>query len=590
MQQVTLFYPRIKQPFPRAATMTNPSKPWLTSYPEGVPPDIGTLPYNSLIDMFEASFAQYPNRNACEYMGKFFTYNELNRLSKDFAAYLQGVGLAPGSRVAIMLPNIPQFQIAMLGILRAGYVVVNVNPLYTARELEHQLNDSGASVLIILENFAHVLSQILTKVSLKQTIVTSLGELLGLKGKMVDFVVRHVKKAVPPWQLAHLSFTATLKQGSRRELNRPDISLDDIAFLQYTGGTTGVAKGATLLHRNILANVIQTDLWLAPAMRNKHIDQLVFLCALPMYHIFALTACALFGMRRGGLLILVPNPRDIAGLIKLLDSHPGLHIFPGVNTLFNALVRRPDFLKLKLPNLLVTIGGGMAVQQVVADQWQAATGVPIVEGYGLSETSPVACVNSTLIKGFTGTIGLPVPSTEVVILDENEREVPFGTAGEICIKGPQVMAGYWNKPDDTRQVFTTNGFFKSGDIGIMNQDGYTKIVDRKKDMINVSGFNVYPNELEEVIAKMPGVLETAVIGIPNDKSGEAVMVFIVKSDPALTEEQVFDYCKRELTNYKRPKLIQFRDELPKTNVGKILRRELRDIALRENLTTKTRAD
>ncbi len=564
--------------------MTNPSKPWLKSYSEGVPHDLGTLPYDSLVDMFEVSFAQYPDRNACEYMGKFMTYRDLNNFSQNFAAYLQGLGLEPGARVAIMLPNIPQFQIAMLGILRAGYIVVNVNPLYTARELQHQLTDSGASVLIILENFAHVLGQILTEVSLKKTIVTSLGELIGLKGKLVDFVVRHVKKAVPAWHLPHISFRAAVKLGAKRTVIRPEISLNDIAFLQYTGGTTGVAKAATLMHRNILANVMQTDLWLEPAMRNKHIEQLVFLCALPMYHIFALTACALFGMRKGGLLILVPNPRDIASFIKLLDSHPGIHIFPAVNTLFNALVRRPEFLEVKLPNLLVAIGGGMAVQQVVADQWQAATGVPIVEGYGLSETSPVACVNSTLITGFTGTIGLPVPGTEVVILDNNEREVPFGTPGEICIRGPQVMAGYWNRPEDTKQVFTKDGFFKSGDIGVMNQDGYTKIVDRKKDMINVSGFNVYPNELEEVIAKMPGVLETAVIGIPNEKSGEAVMVFIVKSDPSLTEEQVFEYCKQELTNYKRPKLIQFRDELPKTNVGKILRRELREIAARENRT------
>jgi long-chain acyl-CoA synthetase len=555
--------------------MINPSKPWLKNYPEGVPHEIDISTYSSLVAMFEESFLRFPNRKACEYMGKFTTYRELDHLSKNFAAYLQTLGLEPGSRVAIMLPNIVQFQIAMLGILRAGYVVVNVNPLYTARELEYQLKDSGASVLITLENFAHVYQQIATIVPLKKVIITSLGELLGIKGVVVDFVVRHVKKVVPPWNLPHESFDSVLRYGAAATLNKPNLSLDSIAFLQYTGGTTGPAKGAILLHRNILSNVVQTDVWLEPSLRNKQIDQLVFLCPLPLYHIFALTACALFGMRKGGLLILIPNPRDMVGFIKLLRSHPMINIFPGVNTLFNALIHRPEFATVKLPNLLVTIGGGMAVQKVVADQWQKMTGVPITEGYGLSETSPVACVNTPLITEFTGTIGLPVPGTEVLILDDDGIEVPFGTAGEVCIRGPQVMAGYWNKSEETKHVFTADGFFKSGDIGIMNAEGYTKIVDRKKDMIIVSGFKVFPNELEEVLATLPGVLESAAVGVPNPETGEAVKVFIVRSNPKLTEDDVAVFCKKEFTNYKRPKFIEFRDELPKTNVGKILRRELR---------------
>lgn len=557
--------------------MTNPSKPWLKNYPDGVPHDINISSYSSLVEMFEEAFARYPNRNACEYMGKFFAYRDLNHHSKNFAAYLQSLGLEPGARVAIMLPNIVQFQISMLGILRAGYVVVNVNPLYTARELEHQLKDSGASALIILENFAHVYQQIATHVPLKKTIVTSLGEMIGLKGAVVNYVVRNIKKVVPAWSLPHVTFKAALAGGSSKHFLKPNSTLDDIAFLQYTGGTTGVAKGAVLLHRNILSNVFQTEAVLEPGLRNRPIDQLIFLCALPMYHIFALTACALFGMRKGGMLLLVPNPRDIDGFLKLLYKHPKINVFPGVNTLFNALIHRPEFKKGILPNLFVTIGGGMAVQKGVADQWQKITGVPIAEGYGLSETSPVACVNSPLISGFTGSIGLPVPGTEVVILDDAGIEVPFGVPGEICIRGPQVMAGYWNKPEDTKSAFTADGFFKSGDIGVMNEDGYTKIVDRKKDMILVSGFNVFPSELEEVIALLPGVLECAAVGVPSEDSGEAVKVFIVRSDPNLTEEDVAAYCKTEFTNYKRPKFIVFIDDLPKTNVGKVLRRQLRDL-------------
>lgn len=558
--------------------MVNSSKPWLKNYPEGVPHDVDISAYSSLLEMFDEAFERYPNRQACEYLGKFLTYSELDQHSRHFAAYLQSLGLEPGSRVAIMLPNVMQFQIAILGVLRAGFVVVNVNPLYTARELEHQLKDSGASALIVLENFAHVYQHIASSAPLKKVIVTSMGEMIGLKGAIVNFVVRKVKKLVPAWHLPdHTLFTHALSEGGRHKWNRPNTTLNDIAFLQYTGGTTGLSKGAILLHKNILSNVIQTDLWLEPGLKRKQVDQLVFLCALPLYHIFALTACALVGMRKGGLLILVPNPRDFDGFIKLLKKHPDINIFPGVNTLFNALMHKPEFASVKFPNILATIGGGMAMQKVVADQWQKMTGAPIAEGYGLSETSPVACVNSALIESFTGFIGLPVPGTEVVILGDDGIEVPFGTPGEICIRGPQVMAGYWNKPEETKNVMTADGFFRSGDIGIMNADGLTKIVDRKKDMVLVSGFNVYPNEVEEVLSLIPGVLECAVIGVPDEDSGEAVKAFIVKQDPDLSEETILAYCKENLTNYKRPKHIVFRNDLPKTNVGKILRRELRDL-------------
>ena len=557
--------------------MPNPSKPWLQSYPDGVPHTIGELSHASLVEMLEESFAKFPNRNACEYLGKFMTYRELDQESRNFAAYLQTLGLETGSRIAIMLPNVMQFQIAMMGALRAGLVVVNVNPLYTSRELEYQLKDSGASALVILENFAHVYQKIAQKVSVKKVIVTSLGEFIGTKGKVVDFVVRYIKKVVPPWNLPQsIRFKEALKIGASSSYLKPPISIDDIAFLQYTGGTTGVSKGAVLLHRNILANAKQIEVWLEPGLKGKQIDQMIFLCALPLYHIFALTACAVFGARIGAMLIMVPNPRDIPGFIKLLKSHPKIHIFPGVNTLFNALIHRPEFSNIKLPNLLVTIGGGMAMQKVVADEWQRLTGVPIAEGYGLSETSPVACVNTPLIQSFTGHVGLPVPGTEVVILGDNNNELPLGQAGEICIKGPQVMTEYWNMPEETRNAFTSDGYFRSGDIGLMDENGYVKIIDRKKDMIIVSGFKVYPNEVEEVLSEMPGIVECAVIGTPDEETGEAVKAFIVKRDADLSEDQVLDYCKQQLTNYKRPKKIIFRSELPKTNVGKILRRELRD--------------
>ena len=554
------------------------NKPWLKNYPAGVPENIDISGYASLVALCEDSFERYADRTAYLYMGKALSFAELERQSRNFANYLQALGLEPGARVAIMLPNVLQFPIAMLGALRAGCVVVNTNPLYTARELEHQLNDSGASVLVVLENFAHVYQSLIGQTQVKHVVVTSLGEALGLKGKFVDFVVRHIKKLVPAWQIPnHVSFTQALATAPSQPAPKVNLSHDSIAFLQYTGGTTGLSKGAVLLHRNILANLAQVDAWLAPALHQRPIEQLVFLCALPLYHIFALTSCAMVGLREGGLNILVPNPKDLAGLIKLLAQHPEIHIFPGVNTLFNALTYHPAFANIKLPNLLVTIGGGMAVQKAVADRWQELTGSPIVEGYGLSETSPVACVNPTIIKHYTGNIGLPVPSTEVQIVDDAGQALPLGSSGEIAIRGPQVMRGYWNRPEETAQAMTSEGFFKTGDIGVMDEGGYVKIIDRKKDMIVVSGFKVFPNELEEVIAHMPGVLECAAVGVPDEHTGEAVKLFVVKRDPALTEQQVYDYCKEQLTNYKRPKQIVFKAELPKSNVGKILRRELRGL-------------
>ncbi|MCF8172242.1 MAG: long-chain-fatty-acid--CoA ligase [Candidatus Methylopumilus sp.] len=558
---------------------TQSNKPWLKHYPEGVPENIDISAYASLVALFEDSFRRFAQRNAYLYMGKALTFAQLDLQSRSFANYLQTLGLEPGARVAIMLPNVLQFPIAMIGALRAGCVVVNTNPLYTARELEHQLNDSGASVLIVLENFAHIFQSLQGKTRVKHVVVTSLGEHIGLKGKIVDFVVRHVKKLVPQWSLpGHVTFTQALATGRLQQAQAVTLSHDSVAFLQYTGGTTGVSKGAVLLHRNILANIEQVNAWLKPALLRRPIEQLVFLCALPLYHIFALTSCAMVGLREGGTNILVPNPKDIAGFIKLLAQHPEIHIFPGVNTLFNALNHHPEFAKVKLPNLLVTIGGGMAVQKPVAERWQTLTSTPIVEGYGLSETSPVACVNTTIIEHYTGHIGLPVPSTEIRILADDGSEVALGSPGEIAIRGPQVMAGYWNKPQDTAEVMTADGFFKSGDIGLMDQGGYVKIIDRKKDMIVISGFKVFPNELEEVITLLPGVLECAAIGVPDEHTGEAVKLFVVKKDATLTEQQILAYCKEQLTNYKRPKQIVFKTELPKSNVGKILRRELRDLA------------
>jgi len=553
----------------------NSAKPWLKNYPEGVPHEIDLSHYSSLVEIFEESFKRYPNRIVLESMGKTLTYRELDRLSKDFAAYLQTQGLEPGARVAIMFPNVTEYLVSMLGTLRAGFVVVNVNPLYTPRELEHQLKDSGAEVLVILENFCHIYQQIADQAQLKQVIVSSLGELLGIKGLVINFVVRHIKKLVAPWDFSCVRLIEALKLGKEHSFSKPRIGLDNIAFLQYTGGTTGISKGAILLHRNILANVIQIETWLEPGLKDAKVEQLVFLCALPLTHIFALTACALLGMRKGGLLILVPNPRDISGFIKMLIKHPNINIFPGVNTLFHALIHRPEFLHVKLPNLLVTIGGGMAVQKKTADLWQKLTGIPIAQGYGLSETSPVVCVNTPLVNSFNGTIGMPVPSTDVIILDDDGVELPNGTPGEICIKGPQVMAGYWNQAEETKRFITVDGFFKSGDIGILDDEGFITIVDRKKDMIVVAGFKVFPNEVEEVISQIPGVRECAVIGASHRKLGEIVKAYIVKDDKHLTEAKVIQFCKEQMTSYKRPRKIIFVHDLPKSNVGKILRRELR---------------
>ena len=553
------------------------ARPWLAHYPEGVPHEIALEGDQSLLDLFETAFQSYPDRIACEFMEKALTYRQLDLLSQDFAAYLQTLDLETGSRVAIMLPNTPSYLIAMLATLRSGLVVVNVNPLYTSRELEHQLRDSGSSVLVLLENFAHVYQAIADQKIVKKVIVASIGDLLGLKGKVINLAARHVKKMVPPWSFDCFRFLKAIQIGKQQTYKRPIIKARDIAFLQYTGGTTGLSKGAVLLHQNLLANVKQIEVWLEPVLLDRQQEQLVFICPLPMTHIFALTACALLGMRKGGKLILVANPRDIPGFINTLQKYPNIHIFPGVNTLFHALIHHPDFEKVKFSNLLVTIGGGMAVQRKTAELWHQATGVPIAQGYGLSETSPVVCVNTPLVNTFTGSIGMPLPSTDIIIADDDGCTLPFGSSGEIYIRGPQVMAGYWQQADETNQAITADGYFKSGDIGFMQSDGHIHIVDRKKDMIVVAGFKVFPNEIEDIIVTMPGVLECAVIGRPHRKLGEIVTVNIVKTNPELSELAVIQFCKDNMTSFKRPRKVIFMNELPKSNVGKILRRQLRDL-------------
>ena len=552
-------------------------KIWLKSYPPGVPADINPDQYRSLVHLLEEAFQKYADRNAYVCMDKFLTYAELDAYSRQLGAFLQSRGLKKGARVALMMPNVLQYPVAIAAVLRAGYTVVNVNPLYTPRELEHQLNDSGSEAIIVLENFAHTLEQVLGKTTIKHIIVASMGEMLGgLKGMIVNFVVRNVKKMVPAYSLPNaMRFKSALALGSRMKLTPVELSVNDPAFLQYTGGTTGVSKGATLSHRNVIANVLQSEAWSGAALDQNSQEQMIVVCALPLYHIFALTACAMWGTRVGALNILIPNPRDIPGLIKELGKYK-FNLLPAVNTLYNALVNHPDFAKLDFSGLKIANGGGMAVQQAVNDKWLQVTGVSIIEGYGLSETSPVATCNRADSTAFSGTIGLPVPSTEIAILDDDGKEVPLGQTGEIAIRGPQVMSGYWNRPDETAKVMTADGYFKSGDVGIMDERGYVKIVDRKKDMILVSGFNVYPNEVEAVIAAHPGVLECACVGVPDEHSGEAVKVFVVRKDPNLTQAVLAAYCKEQFTGYKRPKYIEFRDELPKTNVGKILRRALRD--------------
>ncbi|UGV25128.1 long-chain fatty acid--CoA ligase [Rhodopseudomonas boonkerdii] len=550
---------------------------WLKHYPAGVPADIDIGQYPSLVALLEESFAKFRDRKAFICMDKAITYRDLDEHSLALGAYLQSKGLAKGARVALMMPNVLQYPVATCAVLRAGYAAVNVNPLYTPRELEHQLKDSGAEAIIVLENFASVVQQVIAKTQVKHVIVASMGDMLGFKGVIVNLVVRRVKKMVPAFSLpGAVAFNDAVSAGRSMTLKKPTLGPDDVAFLQYTGGTTGLSKGATLLHRNVIANMLQNDAWLQPALRRPpKLDQLFIVCALPLYHIFALTACFLLAVRAGGVNLLIPNPRDMAGFIKELKKYQ-VNSFPAVNTLYNGLLNAPGFDEVDFSKLKISNGGGMAVQKAVAEKWQKATGCLIAEGYGLSETAPVLTCNPPDIDSFTGTIGLPVPSTYLSIRDDDGNEVPLGQPGEICAKGPQVMAGYWNRPDETAKVMTADGYFRTGDIGIMDAEGFTKIVDRKKDMVLVSGFNVYPNEVEDVIASHPGVLECAVIGVPDAKTTEAVKAFVVKKDPNVTAEDIIKFCSTQLTNYKVPKQIEFRDALPKTNVGKILRRELRD--------------
>jgi long-chain acyl-CoA synthetase len=546
---------------------------WLKSYPPGVPAEIDYKAYKSLGDLFEKSVALYRERDAFHCMGKTISFGELDAMTRDFGAWLQAKGLPKGARVAIMMPNCLQYPVAMFGALRAGYTVVNINPLYTARELEHQLKDSGADVIVILENFARTLQQVLPKVPVKHVVLAALGDLLGPKGLIVNFVVRKVKKMVPAFELpAAQRFNKVLAEGAGKPLKPFDVGHEDIAYLQYTGGTTGVSKGAMLLHRNILANIVQSEAWLLPSLKG---ETAVIITALPLYHIFSLTVNCLLMLKVGGCNILITNPRDIPGFVKELAKHR-YNIITGVNTLFNALMNNPDFAKLDFSYLRSAVGGGMAVQKAVAVRWKQMTGKPLQEGYGLTESSPSATMNPPYIESYNGSIGLPMPSTEIAIRDDAKRDVKQGDPGEICIRGPQVMKGYWQRPDETAKVLGPDGFLYTGDIGVMDEKGFVTIVDRKKDMILVSGFNVYPNEIEQVVAMHPGVLECAAIGVPDEHSGEVPKVFVVKKDPNLTEQDVLEHCKKELTGYKRPKYVEFRTELPKTNVGKILRRALRE--------------
>ena len=552
-------------------------RPWLRNYPPGVPAEIDPSQYASLVDLFNESLTKYRDRKAYICMGKSLTYGQVDDMSKALGAWLQSKNFARGTRIAIMLPNILQNPVAMIAILRTGLTVVNVNPLYTPRELENQLTDSGAEAIIVLENFAHNVAQVIARTAVKHFIVTSLGELLGFKGLIVNFVVRRVKKMVPPYALpGAITFKEAIIAGRGMTFQPPKIGPDDIAFLQYTGGTTGVSKGATLSHRNVVANTLQAHAWLQPAlMREPRVEQLFMLAALPLYHIFALTACANIGVRLGGVSLLIPNPRDIPNLIKELSKYP-VNYFPAVNTLFNALLNHPDFAKLTWTHLKSSIGGGMAVQQSVAERWLKATGTPIIEAYGLSETSPGLTANRPDITEWTGTIGFPFPSTDISIRDDNNNAMPYGERGEICARGPQVMVGYWNKPEETAQVMTSDGFFRTGDIGVMAPEGRVTIVDRKKDMISVSGFKVFPNEVEDIAMLQGGVMECAAVGVPDQHSSEAVKLFVVKKSPELTEQDIRSYMAGKLAGYKMPKYIEFRTELPKTNVGKILRRALRD--------------
>jgi len=554
---------------------------WVKHYPPGVPAEVDVTQYRSLVHLLEDGLGRFASRDAYAFMDRRIGYAEVDRQSAAFGAWLQSRGVARGARVALMMPNVPQYPIALAGVLRAGCVVVNVNPLYTPRELEHQLKDSGAEAIVILENFATTLQQVVARTAVRHVVVASIGDLLGFpKGVITNFAVRRIRKMVPAFSLpGFVRFNDAVAEGSRRKLKTPEIGPDDIAFLQYTGGTTGVSKGATLLHRNMVANVLQLEAWVGPALgdtsRGPVPEQLVYVCALPLYHVFALVVNCLAGVRLGTLNVLIPNPRDLPTLVGELAKYP-FHVIPGVSTLYSALADNAEFRKLDFSQLRVANGGGMAVQRAVAEKWLKVTGVPIIEGYGLSETSPVATCNPATAREYNGSIGLPFPNTDIAILDDEGRPVPCGEPGEIAIRGPQVMAGYWQRPDETAKVMTADGYFKSGDVGVMDERGYIRIVDRKKDMIIVSGFNVYPNEVEGVIAMHPGVAECAAIGIPDERCGEAVKVFVVRREAGLTEDELMEWCRQQLTGYKKPRYIEFRSELPKSNVGKILRRELRD--------------
>ncbi len=550
-------------------------KVWLKNYQAGVAHEIDINQFQSVIEVFDRSVKKFGDRPAMACMDKVLSYSELDALSGQFASFLQHkLGVKKGDRVAIMMPNLLQYPISVFGTLRAGGVVVNVNPLYTPRELEHQLKDAGAETIVILENFANVLEQVLPRTQIKNVVIATIGDMFGFpKRQLANFVVRKVKKMVPPWHIAgHIGFNDALAAGRAKPYDKVQLTHDDIAFLQYTGGTTGVAKGAELLHKNIVANMLQASAWVSTLVRE---GQEVIVTALPLYHIFSLTANLMVFTELGALNVLIPNPRDIPGFIKELRKYP-ITCITGVNTLFNALLNNPEFAKLDFSTWRLTLGGGMAVQKAVADKWKTVTGVTLAEAYGLTETSPAACINPMDLQAYNGTIGLPVPSTEIEIRDAEGKPVPLGEQGELCIRGPQVMRGYWKRPDETAKVLGPDGFLATGDMAMITPEGFVKLVDRKKDMILVSGFNVYPNEIEDVVAGHPGVLEVACIGVPDDKSGEVVKVFVVKKDPALTEKDIIHYCRENLTGYKVPKLVEFRQELPKTNVGKILRRALRD--------------
>jgi len=556
-------------------------KHWLKNYPDGVPHEVLPEQYRSLTQLLEESFKKNASRPFSVCMERWMTYGQLDELSEALGAWLQAQGLEPGARVAIMLPNIPQFAVTMAAVLRAGYTCVNVNPLYTARELEHQLKDSGATTIVILENFAKTLEEVIERTPVKHVVMASMGDLLGvLFGKWITFAVRHLAKMVPAYKLPLTSgrkvtpFTRAIAEGSSMPFNPSPQTLDSIAFLQYTGGTTGLSKGAVLTHRNIVAAILQAEAWFSPALKRiGDVSKTNSIAALPLYHIFALTLC-LLAIRWGSHLTLVPNPRDFGKFVDVLKKRP-FHLFPAVNTLFNALLHHPQFKSIDFSQLCLSQAGGMAASESTAKQWHQATGCPMIEGWGMSETCAIGTNNIVTSTQFTGTIGLPLPGIEIAIKDDDGRSLPLGQPGEICIKGPNVMRGYYNQPAESEKAFTSDGFMRTGDIGVMDERGYTKIVDRKKDMILVSGFNVFPNELENVISLCPGVVECAAIGIPDEKQGEAIKVFVVKNDPTLSEEDVGKYCRQNLTGYKVPKYIEFRDDLPKTNVGKILRRELR---------------